>query len=248
MEVESAERMSNVLQKAGRDIVFSLSNSAKFEYAEDWARVSNCWRTGGDIIDTWSSLYNSAFTIDKWGPYSGPGHWNDPDMLIVGNVTHGLELHPTRLSADEKYTHISLWSLLSAPMLIGSPIEQLDSFTLSLLRNDEVLEINQDPLGEQARQIINEGGGQVWVKNMEDGSIAMGLFNTGDFGNSVLAYFNWGDEPEKEVSFDWVQLGIAGKYRTRDVWRQKDLGEFQDRFTAAAPFRGVVLIRMYPSE
>lgn len=157
-DVESAERMSEVLKKSGRDIVFSLSNSAKFEYAEDWARVSNCWRTGGDIIDTWSSLYYSGFTIDKWGPYSGPGHWNDPDMLIVGNVTHGLELHPTRLTADEQYTHISLWSLLSAPMLIGSPIEQQDSFTLSLLCNDEVLEIHQDPLGKQARQLINKKG------------------------------------------------------------------------------------------
>ena len=247
-DVESAERMSDVLKESGRDIVYSLSNSAKFEYAEDWARVANCWRTGGDIIDTWSSLYQAAFTIDKWGPFSGPGHWNDPDMLIIGNVTHGSELHPTRLTADEQYTHISLWSLLSAPMLIGSPVEQLDAFTLSLLSNDEVLEINQDPLGKQARQLGNKNDGQVWVKNLEDGSIAVGLFNTGDFGNSVLAYFNWGDEPEQDVSFDWGQLGITGKYKIRDVWRQKDLGEFKDRFTASVPFRGVVLIRMYPDK
>ena len=247
-DVESAERMSDVLKESGRDIVYSLSNSAKFEYAEDWARVANCWRTGGDIIDTWSSLYQAAFTIVKWGPFSGPGHWNDPDMLIIGNVTHGSELHPTRLTADEQYTHISLWSLLSAPMLIGSPIEQLDAFTLSLLSNDEVLEINQDPLGKQARQLGNKNDGQVWVKSLEDGSIAVGLFNTGDFGNSVLAYFNWGDEPEQDVSFDWGQLGITGKYKIRDVWRQKDLGEFKDRFTASVPFRGVVLIRMYPDK
>ena len=246
MEVQSAERMAEVLRKSKRDIVFSLSNSAKFEFAEDWARVANCWRTGGDIFDTWSSLYYSAFTIDKWGPYSGPGHWNDPDMLIVGKVTHGAELHPTRLTADEQYTHISLWSLLAAPMLIGCPLDQLDPFTLNLLSNDEVLEINQDPLGKQARQLTNENGKQVWVKNMEDGSIAVGLFNTGDFGNSLLAYFNWGDEPHQEVSVEWVTLGITGKCKVRDVWRQKDLGEFEDGFKTSVPFRGVVLLRMFP--
>lgn len=80
---------------------------------------------------------------------------------------------------------------------------------------------------------------------MEDGSIAAGLFNTGNFGNSLLSYFNWGDEPDQEVSFDWAQLGILGKFRIRDVWRQKDLGEFNDRFAVSVPFRGVVMVRMY---
>ncbi|HWS00556.1 MAG TPA: NPCBM/NEW2 domain-containing protein, partial [Prolixibacteraceae bacterium] len=108
IDLNSAERMSVALKNSGRDIVYSLSNSAPFENAADWARIANAWRTGPDIRDSWLSLYLCAFTIDKWAPFGGPGHWNDPDMLILGNVTTGTELHPTRLTPDEQYSHVSL--------------------------------------------------------------------------------------------------------------------------------------------
>jgi hypothetical protein len=182
IDLNSAERMSVALKKSGRDILFSLSNSAPFENAKDWARVSNAWRTGPDIRDSWLSLYTSAFTIDKWAPFAGPGHWNDPDMLILGNVTTGTELHPTRLTPDEQYSHVSLFSLLAAPLLIGCPIEQLDAFTLNLITNDEVIEVNQDPLGRPARLMADENGVQIWIKRMEDGSYAVGLFNIAQYG------------------------------------------------------------------
>ncbi len=244
IELNSAERMSAALKNSGRDIIYSLSNSAPFANAGDWARIANLWRTGPDIRDSWLSLYTSAFTIDKWAPYGGPGHWNDPDMLILGNVTTGTELHPTRLTPDEQYSHVSLFSLLAAPLLIGCPIEQLDEFTLNLLTNDEVIAINQDPLGKPGRLVEEKEGIQIWTKLLEDGSIAAGLFNTDDYGKTPQSFFRWGDESPKTISFDFARIGLKGKYKIRDVWRQKVLGEFQDSFQTEIRHHGVVLLKI----
>lgn len=246
IELNSAERMSAELKKSGRDIIYSLSNSAPFANAKDWARISNVWRTGPDIRDSWLSLYTSAFAIDKWGPFGGPGHWNDPDMLILGNVTTGTDLHPTRLTPDEQYSHVSLFSLLAAPLLIGCPIEQLDPFTLNLLTNDEVIEVNQDPLGKPARLMADENGAQIWVKPLEDGSYAVGLFNVDDFGKTPQSYFNWGNEKSKQFTFDFGKAGLKGKYKIRDLWRQKDLGEFNGWFKTEIRHHGVVMLRLIP--
>ncbi len=244
IDLNSAERMSAALKKSGRDILYSLSNSAPFDLASDWARISNTWRTGPDIRDSWTSLYLSAFTVDKWAPFAGRGHWNDPDMLIVGKVTTGADLHPTRLTPDEQYSHVSLFSLLAAPLLIGCPIEQLDDFTLNLLTNDEVIEIDQDPLGKPARLIANENGVEIWVKPMADGSLAVGLFNTGNFGKSPESYFRWGDEKPVSFEFDFDKIGQKGNWKLHDVWRQKDLGEFSGKYTTEIRHHGVVLLRM----
>jgi alpha-galactosidase len=245
IELNSAERMSDALKKSGRDILYSLSNSAPFTFAVDWKRVANTWRTGPDIRDSWLSLFISSFTIDKWSPYGGPGHWNDPDMLILGNVTTGTDLHPTRLTPDEQYSHVSLFSLLAAPLLIGCPIEQLDSFTLNLLTNDEVIEVNQDPLGKPARLVADTNGVQVWLKPMEDGSSAVGLFNVDDFGKTPQSYFRWGDEPSKQFTFDPAKYGLKGKWKIRDVWRQKDLGESEGVINTEIRHHGVVMLRMF---
>ena len=225
IDVTSTERMSLALKNSGRDIVFSISNNAPFEKAADWARLTNTWRTGPDIRDSWPSLYSLAFTIDQWGAFAGPGHWNDPDMMILGNVSMGPSvLHPTRLTPDEQYSHVSIFSLLAAPLLIGCPIEQLDPFTLNLLTNDEVIEVNQDPLGKPARLISDEKGLQIWVKPLEDGSYAVGLFNTADFGKTPQSYFRWGDEVPKQFVFDFAKAGLPGSWKVWDIWRQKDLG------------------------
>jgi len=246
IDLNSAERMSEALKKSGRDILYSLSNSAPFENAKDWARVSNAWRTGPDIRDSWLSLYISAFTIDKWAPFAGPGHWNDPDMLILGNVTTGTDLHPTRLTPDEQYSHVSLFALLAVPLIIGCPIEQLDPFTLNLLTNDEVIGVNQDPLGLPARLVAEQDGIQIWAKPMEDGSLAVGLFNTADFGKTPASYFRWGDETPKQFTLDFSKLGLSGKQKLRDLWRQKDLGEFEGSFQTGIRHHGVVLLRVFP--
>ena len=246
IEVPSTERMSSALKNSGRDIIYSISNSAPFANVKDWVRLTNTYRTGPDIRDSWLSLYVSAFTLDKWSPYGGQGHWLDPDMMILGNVTTGSELHPTRLTPDEQYSHVSLFSLLSAPLLIGCPIEQLDAFTLNLLTNDEVIEINQDPLGKPARLLTDENGVQIWAKPLEDGSISVGLFNIANFAKTPETYFRWGDEKAKNYTFDFTKIGLKGKYKLRDVWRQKDLGTFNGSFNTEIRHHGVVMLRMFP--
>ena len=244
IETNSAERMSDALKKSGRDILFSISNSAPFANASDWMKLANTWRTGPDIRDSWLSLYTSAFTIDKWVPFGGPGHWNDPDMLILGNVTTGTDLHPTRLTPDEQYSHVSLFSLLAAPLLIGCPIEQLDDFTMNLLTNDEVIEINQDPLGKPGRLVSEENGIQIWLKQLEDGSVAVGLFNTADYGKTPQSYFRWGNETVKPFTFDFAKIGLSGRWRLRDVWRQKDLGDFDGSLKTEIRHHGVVMLKL----
>ena len=246
LEVPSAERMSIALKKSGRDIIYSLSNSAPFSDVKDWARISNMYRTGPDIRDSWQGLYRCTFTLDKWGPYGGPGHWNDPDMMILGNVTTGTDMHPTRLTPDEQYSHISLFALLAAPLLIGCPIEQLDAFTLNLLTNDEVIEIDQDPLGKSARLKSDEGGVQTWLKPMADGSYAVGFFNTDDYGKTPQSFFRWGTEKPKQFNVDIAKLGLKGNWRVRDVWRQKNIGVKASSFMSNIPHHGVMMYRLYP--
>lgn len=236
-DVPHVTEMARALRASGRDIVYSLSNSAPFEHAADWARLAHCWRTTGDIVDSWGSVSSIGFSQDRWAPFAGPGHWNDADMLVVGHVGWGPSLHPTNLSPDEQYTHISLWCLLSSPLLLGCDLTKLDEFTLSLLTNDEVLAVNQDPLGDQARRVAHDEDSEIWAKEMADGSKAVGLFDRG------LLF----DEP-REITVTWEQLGLSGRQRVRDLWRQQDLGVFGDAFTATVPPHGVVLIRIQPED
>ena len=244
IDVASAERMSAALRQSGRDIVFSLSNNAPIEKAADWARVANMYRSGPDIRDSWTSLYLVTFLLDPWAATTGPGHWADPDMMILGNVSTGAGLHPTRLTPDEQYSHMSLFCLLSAPLLIGCPIEQLDAFTLGLLTNDEVIAIDQDPLGKPARLVADTHGVQVWVKPMEDGSFVVGLFNTDDFGKTPQSYFRWDDETPKTFEFRFEDAGLAGSWAARELWTKKDLGTFAGSMTTSIRHHGVVLLRL----
>ncbi len=242
-----AKRMELALRSCNRDIVYSLSNSAPFAFASDWAGMANLWRTGSDIRDSWISLYSAAFTIDKWAPFAGPGHWNDPDMMVLGNISTGAVLHPTRLTPDEQYTHMSIFCLLSAPLIIGCPIDQLDDFTRSLLTNDEILQIDQDPLGKPARLVSGNDDVQVWLKPMADGSFAAGLFNVAGFGKTPQSYFRWGDEQPVNFTFDFAGAGLRGRWKLRDAWRQKDLGETAGPFKTVIPYHGVIVLRMFPA-
>lgn len=228
--------MREKLSGVPRDIVYSLCQYGMGEVWKWGAEIGgNCWRTTGDIRDTWGSMAGIGFKQAELYPYAGPGRWNDPDMLVAGKVGWGSALRPTRLTADEQYTHISLWCLLSAPLLVGCPLEQMDDFTYSLLTNDEVLEINQDSLGQQARRIAIVNDTEVWSKAIEDGSRAVGLFNLNEL------------EIQK-VTIQWKDIAFAGQCRVRDLWRQKDLGVFEGSFTADVPAHGVILIRIIPIE
>lgn len=243
IELKSAEIMSEALRKSGRDIHYSISNSAPFANAKDWARLTNSYRTGPDIRDSWLSLYISSFENERWNPYVGPGHWADPDMMIVGNVTTGTDMHPTRLTPDEQYSHVSLFSLLAAPMLIGCPIDQLDDFTLNLLTNDEVIEINQDPLGKPADKIKTVNGVQVWLKKLSNGDYALGLFNVANWGQTPDSFFRWGDEQAINFKLDLSELGLSGTYAFRDVWRQKELIKGTS-WSGQIPHHGVKFFRL----
>lgn len=223
--------MRAALNKVNRDIVFSLCQYGMGKVWEWGDQVGgNCWRTTGDITDTWESMSTIGFSQIENGVYAKPGNWNDPDMLVVGMVGWGPQLHPTRLTPNEQYTHISLWCLLSSPLLIGCDMTQLDEFTLGLLTNTEVLDVNQDPLGKQAARISKVGDLEVWAKDMEDGTKAVGLFNRGN--------------KRTEVTADFKDLGLNGKYIVRDLWRQKDIGTFDGAYRAFVPSHGVVLVKI----
>ena len=238
-DIPHVREMSRALRKTGRDVVFSLSNSGPFADAAQLAELANCWRTTGDIWDYWDKTDNDwrygvselGFSQDRWAPYAGPGHWNDPDMLVVGWVGWGPQLHRTNLTPDEQYAHISLWCLLSAPLLIGCDLERLDDFTLGLLTNDEVLALDQDALGRQAVRIATYGAIDIYKKELEDGGWALGFFNRGDKQQEVL--FNKLD-----------RIGITGRLRVRDVWRQKDLPPSDGSLTVTVAAHGVVLLKL----
>lgn len=234
------EAMSAALRRQNRDIVFSLCQYGMGEVWKWGAEAGgNSWRTTPDVIDSWSvregNYYSvsDSFTQGNRAQYAGPGHWNDPDMLVVGKIGWGPKLRSTRLTPDEQYSHISLWCLLAAPLLIGCDMTQLDDFTLGLLTNDEVIEVDQDPLGRQAVRISQNGDGEVWAKDMEDGSKAVGLFNRGEAPTKVMA--------------NLTELGLNKPQSVRDLWRQKDLGQFEKEFSATVPSHGVVLVRIRPS-
>jgi len=239
-DVPHTAEMSRALRKTNRDIVFSLSNTAPIGHAADWARLANCWRTTSDIYDGWEQNnragYNYGvseigFAQDQWVPFAGPGHWNDPDMLVVGHVGWGANLHASHLTPDEQYTHVSLWCLLSAPLLIGCDLEQLDAFTLGLLSNDEVLALDQDSLGKPALRAATVGPVDVYAKELEDGSRALGFFNRGD--------------TETKINFNKLNyLGLGGTRHVRDLWRQTDLPDTRGSLKLTIPAHGVVLLKL----
>jgi alpha-galactosidase len=224
--------MRTALDGVQRDIVYSLCQYGMGNVWEWGEKIGgNSWRTTGDIEDTWESMSSIGFSQAGHEAHAGPGHWNDPDMLVVGHVGWGPALHPSRLTPNEQYTHISLWCLLASPLLIGCDMTQMDDFTLGLLTNDEVLAVSQDPLGKQARRVSKEGDLEIWAKEMEDGSCAVGLFNRG----------RW----KANVTVHWTDLGLKGRHLVRDLWRQKDLGRFEVEFSEEIPRHGVVLVRVF---
>jgi alpha-galactosidase len=245
--VELARSMGDALRAQPRDIVLELSNTAPFKDAGAYTGIGTMTRTDGDLVDVWSKtqldgdkqkwalgIRDLWVAHKKWETFNRPGHWNMPCPLRVGLLGgwDNKPLRPSRLTVDEQFAHVSLWCLWGAPVIIGAPIDTLDAFTLSLLTNDEVLDVDQDSLGIQARD-IEVAGGEVLVKKLEDGTVAVGLFNPG--------------EQPVTVAVSWAEAGVTGKQRVRDLWRQKDLGVFDGKFSAKdVPRHGVVLVRLFP--
>ncbi len=196
------------------------------------------WRTAPNLGplkgDRLPGFYNIGLLNAQHHEYAGPGRWNDPDYLILG--VHGdprnqtAPPRPTALTADEQYSYMSMWALMAAPLFFSGDMGQLDDFTLNILSNPEVIDVDQDPLGKQARILRQSDDEMVMVKPLEDGSIAVGLFNL--------------SETERRIGVTAQDLGWAGKVRVRDVWRQKDLHTASGGYTRAVARHGVSLLRI----
>ena len=219
--------MQKFLREQPRDIFYSLCQYGMAKVWE-WGPFvdANSWRTTGDITDTWRSMYDIGFRQQAGlAPYAAPGHWNDPDMLIVGKVGWSSNLRDSRLTPDEQYTHITLWTLLASNMLIGCDIAQMDDFTVGLLCNNEVNAVNQDILGKQADRVSKDGDIEVWARPLADGSQAIGIFNVGT----------------EDKTFNLKSLAPTATV-IRDLWRQKDLTA--DEMTCVIPTHGCKYIKV----
>lgn len=223
--------MHTALDQSGRDIVFSLCQYGMGDVFK-WGKAvgGNLWRTTGDITDTWKSMSDIAFSHSPKAVGVSPGGWNDPDMLVVGRLGWGDNPRPTRLTPNEQITHITMWSLLAAPLIIGCDLTRLDPFTKALLTNHDVIDVDQDPLGRAATRRKKVGDTEVWARPLEDGSYAVGLINRG--------YEN------APVRVSWSDLGLGGSQRVRDLWLRKDLGAKAGGYSARVPAHGAVFIRV----
>jgi alpha-galactosidase len=214
-------KMHEALVAAGRPIVYSLC-----QYGMDrvwrWGPSvgGNLWRTTDDIEDNYTRMTFIGFGQQGLAKFAGPGHWNDPDMLEVGNG---------KMSDDEYHTHMSLWCILAAPLISGNDLATMSQETLSILTNPEVVAVDQDPAGNEGYRVSQEGPLQVWVKPLADGSKAVGLFNKG--------------ESAMPVSVRFRDIGLSGEVSLRDLWARKDLGNFSGSYTAQVPQHGVVMLR-----
>ena len=231
-------QMGLLLRQQPRGVVYNLCQYGEHKVWTWGAQVGgHSWRMTGDIQDSWADLLATGFAMAPYASFVGPGRFNDPDMLMVGVIGGGGsggsgggggESRPTRLTPDEQYTHISLWSLLAAPLVLGNHLPALDEFTRGLLTNSEVIAINQDARALSAVRVLERNGWQVWVKELEGGARAVGVFNMGP----RFARF--------EV--DPALFGRSGqRYQPRDAWRQRDLPARNGGLAVAVPAHGVAL-------
>ena len=225
--------MQTALDKTNRDILYSL---CQYGWGDVWKwgaapKVGgNAWRTTDDIQDNWGSMHSIYESQAGHEQYAGPGHWNDPDMLMVGVVGFG-NTHPTHLKPNEQILHVSMWCLLSAPLLIGCDMTKLDPFTQALLSNDEALDINQDPLGKPAQLVSSElQVGEVWARPLFDGTRAVGLVNPNPWASTITVR--------------WADLGLSGPQPARDLWMHENLGKLSQSYSVSVPAHGVVLLKI----
>ena len=216
------QKMGEAIRAAGRPIVYSLCQYGRFK-VQEWGPIvsGNLWRTTGDIRDAWESMANIGFSQSDLSASASPGHWNDPDMLEIGNG---------RMSATEYSTHFSLWAMLSAPLIAGNDIRSMTPEIRDILMNREVIAIDQDKLGKAARRVSKDGDTEIWVRPLSGDAYAVGLFNRGT--------------ADAHIAVKWDALEIPGNPRVRDLWSHKDLGRKPYGFDAAVAPHGVVLIRV----
>ena len=225
--------MRDALAKSGRPIIFSLcewGSTKPWLWAKD---VGNLWRTTGDIAPKWDSgkkedglgVVQILDLEDGLQTYAGPGHWNDPDMLEVGNPG---------MTPTEYRSHFIMWCILAAPLMAGNDIMHMSSETRDILTNKEMIAVDQDPLGIQGHRVRKDGEQEIWSKQLSDGSRAVALLNRG--------------ASEQKMTANWTDIGYPESLsaEVRDIWEHKDLGKKTGSFSATVPSHGVVVIKVKP--
>jgi alpha-galactosidase len=220
--LDAYTKMRHAILKTGRPMVFSLCQYGADAVWRWGASVGgNAWRTTGDISDNYERMTDIGFGQAGLAKFAGPGHWNDPDMLEVGNG---------KMNAEEYRTHMSLWALLAAPLLAGNDLSTMKAETIAMLTNREVIAIDQDWLGKQADRVWAEGSQEIWARPLADGSKAVGIFNR----------FDW----PQAIDVDFSELGLKGSVKGRDIWAARDLGTLPSKYVAYVPGHGVVLLKV----
>jgi alpha-galactosidase len=230
--------MGKILEQSDRDIVYNLCQYGMGDVWNWGGEVGgNCWRTTGDLglekAQELPGFYYIGFKNAEHYENARPGEWNDPDYILIGWVGDAHEQalgEPTKLTPNEQYSYMSMWSLMAAPLIFSGDMAKLDEFTLNVLCNSEVIDVNQDPLGKQARIIRKTEKEMVLAKPLEDGSLAVGLFNL--------------DEEERDLQVSWAELGVEGEKTIRDLWRQQDFGSHTGEFSSRVGRHGVFLFRL----
>jgi alpha-galactosidase len=213
--------MGDALLKTKRPIVYSLCQYGRLDVWK-WGTDAggNLWRTTGDIRDAWDSMTRIGFSQNELAPWAKPGHWNDPDMLEIGNGA---------MSETEYKTHMSLWCILAAPLLAGNDLRNVSPEILAILTNREVIAVDQDKLGRQGKQVWKSGDQEIWSRPLSGGAQA-------------VAFFNRAAEPAK-VTGKWADIGIAGQRRLRDLWLHQDIDWPGPEYSVTVPPHGVVMLR-----
>ena len=233
-------KMGTILKSLDRDVVFNLCQYGMGDVWKWGGDVEgHCWRTTGDLglaKDTkLPGFYHIGLSNAAHWENAGPGRWNDPDYILIGYIGNARQQNEpaklTPLTPDEQYSYMSMWSLMAAPLFYSGDMGRLDDFTLSLLCNSEVIDVDQDALGRQAKIVRMSDDELVLAKPMEDGSLAVGLFNL--------------SEGKRTVAADWQDLGVKGPLRTRDVWRQSDLGSGEGSLSYEIAPHGVRFVRLF---
>lgn len=247
--------MGDALKETNRDIVFNLCQYGMGEVWKWGSEAGHTWRTAHDLGTATGSFIPGFYSIglsnsEHWS-YAHPGSWNDPDYIMIGWVGSSSgngEGRKTSLTPNEQYAYMSMWSLMASPLFFSGDMAKLDSFTLNVLCNHEVIGVNQDVLGKQARMLHNDSTGMLMVKDLADGSKAVGLFNFPGSKKNPTDYFVWDDNGDgiRKIKFTSEELGIYKKFQVRNLWTQKDLGVFNNSFEIEVPYHGVALLKITP--
>ena len=215
-------KMRDGLLASGRPILYSLCQYGHNQVWQWGASVGgNAWRTTGDINDNFKSMVSIGFHQAGLSKYAGPGHWNDPDMLEIGNGG---------MTTSEYQIHMSLWAILAAPLLAGNDLTTMTQATKDILLNKEVIAIDQDKLGKQGDRVYAEGSVEVWSRDLADGSKAVGLFNLADTKSHMV--------------LDFEKLGLTTQAKGRDLWLHKDIGAIAPGYNATLPPHSVLLLKI----